>query len=376
MVALAVRARDAIGLFADLTPDSFDFADQDGVALSSVITSAPIVVSGISAAAPIAISNGSYEIDNSGVFVSTPGFVSNGASVRVQHTSSGLNGTSTNTTLTINGVSGVFTSTTVVAGTSKPGPTNTGYIGFGSSLGSLTPMSGTVNVNSPGVMQGFNLTGFLNITASNVTIRNFRIDRNFGGNNCIRVADSARNVVIEYGEMVNANASIVSGNGFTLRWCNLNNSRADAISCNIDVVVEDNYIWGLGANNPTAHADGLQITSGNNVAIRRNWFNLDDDATFNADQILIIKSDTGDISNVTVEDNWFTGNGAGYGVRFVAANGNQLSGCILRNNRWGRDFQYGTWTGGDINNLDIFCGNVWDDDGTLINSDGNAACPV
>ena len=98
----------------DSTPDAFSFTDQTDVALSTVITSNAIIVTGISSPAPISISGGVYSI-NSGTYTSTVGTVTNGQSVTVQHTSSVANNTVTTTTLTIGGVSASFTSTTLTA---------------------------------------------------------------------------------------------------------------------------------------------------------------------------------------------------------------------------------------------------------------------
>jgi hypothetical protein len=97
---------------SDTTPDAFSFTDQSGVALSSTITSAPITVTGIDAAAAITITGGTYDINGSGTFVSTEGTVNNGDTVRARQTSSASYLTATNTAVTIGGVSDTFTSTT------------------------------------------------------------------------------------------------------------------------------------------------------------------------------------------------------------------------------------------------------------------------
>ncbi|KQC10271.1 MAG: hypothetical protein APR62_12305 [Smithella sp. SDB] len=95
----------------DTTPDQFTFTDQTGVALSAVITSNTITVSGINAAAPISITGGMYSI-NGGTYTSGSGTVNNGNTVTVQLTSSGSYSTTTNATLTIGGVSDTFSVTT------------------------------------------------------------------------------------------------------------------------------------------------------------------------------------------------------------------------------------------------------------------------
>jgi hypothetical protein len=97
----------------DTTPDAFSFTDQSGVARSSTITSAAITVTGITAAAAITVSGGTYDINGSGSFVGTAGTVSNGDTVRSRHTSSANYSTSVDTTITIGGVSDTFTSITI-----------------------------------------------------------------------------------------------------------------------------------------------------------------------------------------------------------------------------------------------------------------------
>lgn len=96
----------------DTTPDQFSFTDQSGVALSGTITSAPVTITGIDAAADITVSGGTYDIDESGTFVGTAGTVTVGQTVRARHTSSASYLTATNTVVTIGGVSDTFRSIT------------------------------------------------------------------------------------------------------------------------------------------------------------------------------------------------------------------------------------------------------------------------
>jgi len=103
-------------LAADTTPDAYAFIDVAGVALSTAQASNAIVVAGINAPAAISVTGGNYSIDG-GAYTSVTGTVSNGQSVRVQHTSSSNHATATNTTLTIGGVSDTYTSTTLAADT-------------------------------------------------------------------------------------------------------------------------------------------------------------------------------------------------------------------------------------------------------------------
>ena len=103
----------------DITPDAFTFVDQTGVALSTVIDSATITISGIDADTTINISGGMYSVD-SGAFTNAAGTVANGQTVKVNHLSSSNNNTTVDTILTIGGVSDTFTTTTEAAVDTTP----------------------------------------------------------------------------------------------------------------------------------------------------------------------------------------------------------------------------------------------------------------
>jgi hypothetical protein len=162
---------------ADKTPDAFSFTPQSGVALSTPVTSDPITVAGISSAAPVTITGGTYSIDG-GTFTSAAGTVTNGQAVSVRHTSSAVPSTATNTTLTIGGVSATFTSTTVgpVAVDTTPNPfsftTQTGVPTNTVIFSNTTTVTG---INSPAVISvtngAYSVGGapftFLNGTVSN-----------------------------------------------------------------------------------------------------------------------------------------------------------------------------------------------------------------
>jgi len=96
----------------DTAPDQFTFTDQTGAALSTLVTSNMITVSGINAASPISITGGTYSV-NSGAYTSAAGSVTDGATVTVRVTSSASYSTTVNSTLTIGGVSDTFSVTTI-----------------------------------------------------------------------------------------------------------------------------------------------------------------------------------------------------------------------------------------------------------------------
>jgi hypothetical protein len=98
----------------DITPGTFSFTDQVDVALSAVIESNVITVTGIEYASPISITGGEYAIDG-GPYTSVAGFVNNLQTVQVRQTSSSSDSTTTNATLTIGGVSDTFSVKTIAA---------------------------------------------------------------------------------------------------------------------------------------------------------------------------------------------------------------------------------------------------------------------
>lgn len=85
---------------ADLTPDQFQFVDQENVAKDTLIVSEPVEITGIDGPAPILVSGGEYSIDG-GAFTSAEGVVTNGQTVAVRHTSASTSGTAVTTLLSV-----------------------------------------------------------------------------------------------------------------------------------------------------------------------------------------------------------------------------------------------------------------------------------
>jgi hypothetical protein len=114
---------------ADTTPNAFTFTDQTNVALSTVITSLPVQITGIDAQATWTASGGTACVGTNttdcgcaaGVFA-TSGTITNNQYICARHTSSASNSTATNTTVTVGGVSDIFTSTTLAASGGGGGP--------------------------------------------------------------------------------------------------------------------------------------------------------------------------------------------------------------------------------------------------------------
>jgi hypothetical protein len=97
---------------SDTTPNPFTFTDVTNAALSTLITSDTLTITGITDPASISVSGGGEYSINSGAWTSAATTISSGQNVRVRITSSALNSTAVNAVLTIGGVSDTFTVTT------------------------------------------------------------------------------------------------------------------------------------------------------------------------------------------------------------------------------------------------------------------------
>jgi hypothetical protein len=95
----------------DTTPDAFSFTAVTGVAPSSTQTSNTITITGINAAAAIAVAGGTYSV-NGGAYTSAVGSVNQGDTVTLQGIASATYATSASVLLTVGGVSGAFNITT------------------------------------------------------------------------------------------------------------------------------------------------------------------------------------------------------------------------------------------------------------------------
>ncbi|MCA9324165.1 right-handed parallel beta-helix repeat-containing protein [Candidatus Saccharibacteria bacterium] len=118
-----------------------------------------------------------------------------------------------------------------------PGASNTGP------SGSLVSYPNGLSINSPGVYSNLDVKGYLNINASNVTIRNFKLSEINPGYTAMRVDPSVTNVVIEDCE-INPNFvtqfAIWGYDGITVRRCEIYRN-GGAIQARQDLVFEDNY---------------------------------------------------------------------------------------------------------------------------------------
>ncbi|MES2933520.1 MAG: Ig-like domain-containing protein [Pseudomonadota bacterium] len=121
-----LKAQDAWGkkAFTHFVVDvvsagSYSFTAQTNTAVSTVVSSNAVLVTGISAAAPISVLGGAYAI-NGGAYKTISGLVNPSDLVSLQQTSAATAGTTTGVTLMVGYASGVFNVTTVPTVPSAP----------------------------------------------------------------------------------------------------------------------------------------------------------------------------------------------------------------------------------------------------------------
>ena len=230
----------------------------------------------------------------------------------------------------------------------KPGLDNTGY------TGDLTTSDFQYAKTDGMVIEGLDLTGPVYVKANNVTIRNCRIT---GGTYGVQANFGKTGLLIEDCEITQSKSAGIFGNDFTARRVYIHNTGADGIKPGNDWVVEYSYITDMGSIEG-AHADGVQMVSGSNGTLRYNTFEMPANTTgFENSQVILLKTDSGAIDDITIDNNWI--NGGGYSVQVRGT----PTDITITNNRFGRDYNY--WV--IIADVDItWSGNTWEDSGEII----------
>jgi len=248
----------------------------------------------------------------------------------------------------------------------KPGPNNTGYTGI------LKTYTGPQTITIPGtIIENVSITGMLTVSASNVTIRNFKLN---GGQYGIK--GSSPGLIIEDGEIYNITSAGFIGSNATLRRLNIHDSGGDALKLTNNVLVEGCWIHRLGKT-ADAHADGNQTRSGKNLTFRGNNFDMPNPgspnypgAPYKSNANFIISTAVGPIDNILIEGNWLNGGnytiysidkGRGYGFP---------TNVRVINNKFGRDNAgYPDKITARIRtgSFSQWSGNVWEDNGQPLN---------
>lgn len=95
----------------DTTPNAITLAASTNVEPGTIVTSAPVTISGINTASPVSIVGGEYSISG-GAFTANPGSITNGQTLTVRITSSDKTNTPKEAVVTVGGVSAKFAVTT------------------------------------------------------------------------------------------------------------------------------------------------------------------------------------------------------------------------------------------------------------------------
>lgn len=206
-----------------------------------------------------------------------------------------------------------------------PDETNTGTTG-------TLRRSGSIDARNAGqVIEGLDITGYVEIGADNVTLRNCRVR----ATSWAAVLVKGKNATIESCEVLSEYATGGSkGVQFDgpssgiVRKCNIHDCE-DAIYIGTrNVTLEDNYIHDASSNGADPHIDGIQLHGGvsSDVTIRRNSVIMRD-----VENSAIT---TGVVQRVTIDSNHLVG--GGYTVYVDARHGDgEVEDVSITNNIFG-----------------------------------------
>jgi hypothetical protein len=231
-------------------------------------------------------------------------------------------------------------------------------------------------ITTRGTYNACQFDGGVTVKASNVKITrsliNGQVDAGSGGSgaqtgliisdttiNCGCLADSTHT------------PSAIQESNYTLLRVNLYNSGHGA-AVKSNVVIQDSYIHGLGANTE-AHKDGIYSGDGTNVVIRHNNIECNDGSQAGCTSAIGLLTDFGAISYYTIDHNLLNTVGS---YCFYGSGGPQKRysshHITFTNNHFGRSIYakcgyYGPVTYFDVNSIgNVWSGNVWDDTGATV----------
>jgi hypothetical protein len=195
-----------------------------------------------------------------------------------------------------------------------PGAYNTGYPhglpGDVRTPVTLTVVSGGMTITQNGaIVDSKNIQGDVDVQASNVTIRNSRVQghiymRNWEGPNNLLIDDTEIGPDGSYPDM-----DLIGAGNYTCRRCNVHNTTADGGKFGgSDVVIEDSWFHDFKYTDG-AHNDGLQTMGISHAIIRHNYF----DGSGQLTSGLMIGNEFGDLVDILVENNLFANIG-GYAI--------------------------------------------------------------
>jgi hypothetical protein len=277
-----------------------------------------------------------------------------------------------------------------------PGPSNTGV-----PAGTVLTPSGSITVTTNGtVLNALNITGFVDIRANNVTIKNSRIRNGSAAWEQVRVEPGTSGALIEDTEIDGQNTNFsgtpddgynVGGTGgYTLLRDNLHNNvvGAGAGGGGARVTIQNSWIHDIHKTTASHNENIISTGAAAGITITHNRF----DNQINEVATIALLGQASAIQNVTVDNNLLNGGGFTVygGCNPADASGLLCQNIAITNNRFMRTPQPGAFwtTGGSFGPITAFngkavgtfgvdptfraahsltwSGNVWDDSGVLI----------
>lgn len=216
-----------------------------------------------------------------------------------------------------------------------PGPDSTG-VPAGTTLHNQT---GTLNLRKAGqVITGLDLTGCVNVYASNVQILRSRITCN-STTFAVRVMNGASGLMLQDVEINGRGGTAVAVccSDFTLDRANIYNT-IDGARLGNNTRVLNSYLHDL-ARLPGTHNDSLQTTGGSRILVQHNrieTYNPQLQDPFNS--CLMVGSETAPaLTDLLFTDNYCNGGNYSIGIRSDLV----ASDVRFIKNKYGRDYRYG-----------------------------------
>ena len=262
----------------------------------------------------------------------------------------------------------------------KPTALNSGLL---TDEGSLTLYTGSSDITvADTVLEGYLFTHDMKVKANNVTIRDclFAVD-DYATTYGVRCTYGNTGTLVEYCEFRGHSSAAIYGGDAIFRHNHVHHMGGDCSKLTGRYTFESNYITNLGYN-PSAHADGIQITGGGVGIIRGNNFDMISnlvvgEITYKNSQCMIIATNESPVDDLDIYNNWITG-----GIQSILINektvedsgfGGNPTNCRVHDNIFTRD----SWTVQAFSVVDVdgvsgnrVYGNVYSDNGALLPGQG------
>jgi hypothetical protein len=211
-----------------------------------------------------------------------------------------------------------------------PDPVPSGAVGFQGDPSKLTQVGSQTISKAGAVVENVHVTGRLNITAANVTIRNAIIDTNdYYGIFCD--SSKAQGALIEKVTVrggSNCGILLNASEGVTIRNVDVSQGEDGMKLGGKNLTLEDFYIHNLKEGAGT-HNDGIQFINVDGVKIRRG--RIEGGST----SCIAMFEDQGTYRNVEIDDVEFSGGGYLLYAGGKDASGFSVTNCTFDSHGWG-----------------------------------------